>query len=66
MERNELKPCLFCGEKPLLVRVEYRHDEALYRVQCFNNECVALPSTYNYDQANGAIDAWNRRANDGT
>ena len=62
MEHNELKKCPFCGEIPLLMRTEYRHDEALYRVQCINKECRALPSTYNCNTIEAALSDWNVRA----
>ena len=59
----ELKPCPFCGS---VGKVEHKKALGTWIIQCSNNQC---PASYmigwDYDTQNEAIEAWNRRANDG-
>lgn len=59
MTNDELKPCPYCGNYPLL-----RQDASEWRVECIGEGCECLPSTWFYDTKEEAIEAWNRRAAD--
>ena len=66
MEHNELKPCK-CGNMPELVDVSRKAKNGIktqFMVKCYNHKCCN--STEFYSTKLGAIDAWNRRTNDGT
>lgn len=54
---NELKPCPFCGDVPMLDK-----GHGYYRVMCNNRECWILPKTDIYTKEETAYDAWNERA----
>ena len=60
---SELKPCPFCGSEAIL-----REKKGLgtWIVECLNGRC---PASYmigwDYDTQIEAIEAWNRRVNDG-
>lgn len=61
----ELKPCPFCGKKP---RIKFFNgDPAIrkYDVGCNQTLCPCRPRTRLYANVDDAIEAWNRRANDG-
>ena len=61
MKENELKPCPFCGGEE--IEVEHDTQGAFW---CYCPACWSRTGTY--DQADGytlAIEAWNRRADDG-
>lgn len=67
-DREELKPCPFCGHSAIVVCNKYRHNKFLFSVQCGNlategfDLCPAIPQTYEYEEEADAINAWNRRA----
>lgn len=64
---DELKPCPFCGEQPELD--EWHYGDAgeciTFMVQCKNENCTCRPFTQEYIRVLPAIEAWNRRAEDG-
>ena len=60
----ELKPCPFCGGKAFLSEVLYYCEPGRCTTQFIEcNECHA--TTYEYNTEEEAIEAWNRRAEDG-
>ena len=62
---EELKPCPFCGTNPLVIANKYRHHQTTFCVKCNNIDCTVIPVTYEHSEMNAAIEAWNRRADDG-
>lgn len=66
---NELKPCPFCGRKPSRVRQHYVPGTAniYYSVECKApmTKCFIKPKTTYCKTEKQAIEAWNRRADDG-
>lgn len=60
-EKDELKPCPFCGGRAIL-----RRDSSGCYVKCNNGMCKVMSTTWYYDKEDEAITAWNRRANDDT
>ena len=72
---NELKPCPFCGRNLLDLQYEDREDRgrSVYRwtakIVCLN--CFGSAMTHGFEPTEEAakqkaINAWNRRCNDGT
>ena len=75
---DRLKPCPFCGKSPSIRVVSFR-DVACnyfsgetvvkhvkrYRVGCGYALCLCHPQTCLYDAQEEAIEAWNRRADNG-
>lgn len=63
----ELKPCPFCGSTPVLVDFKPYGEKcaSMYKVECTNENCMCKPDTYEYLLEEKAIDAWNRRADNG-
>lgn len=59
---DKLKSCPFCGETPVV----HHPIDATYYIECINSGCSCLPETWYYDTEEEAIEAWNRRAEDGT
>lgn len=58
---SELKPCPFCGgEAHLSDMNEYGE----YLVECVNDFCNVMPSTFPFRTEDAAIEAWNRRVKD--
>ena len=57
MEKVELKPCPFCGG----TEIKVDNDQGIYFVYCDQCEC----ETSKYVTEDKAIQAWNRRADDG-
>lgn len=57
--RQELKPCPFCGGKAILIELEY--SKAKF-AKCENHCCE---QSLIYQTKAEAIEAWNRRVNDG-
>lgn len=55
---NNLKPCPFCGKRPILHRSTYSER---YRIIC-DAGCGAMTSSR--ASAEKAIESWNRRATD--
>ena len=55
---DKLKPCPFCGSQPWI-----QHDDVLlgWFIHCHN--CTGTVAAYTKEQA---IEAWNRRAGNGT
>ena len=65
----ELKPCPFCGRKPSKVR-EHKAPSlstVFYTIECKakGSKCGVNPSTRFHLTPEAAIEAWNRRAEDG-
>ena len=68
---EKLKPCPFCG-KPALIKSDNRYPRpereriTAYEVICTNYDCIIYNCDNNYFRSpKEAMDAWNRRANDG-
>lgn len=60
---RELKPCPFCGKKPIS---SYIGDNWHY-VICSNHQCPVRPVTWAFYTEAEAIEAWNeRKADEGT
>lgn len=58
----EVKPCPFCGAKPILDKNENYNGETIYQVYC-PSSVVRVETTW-FDNEEAAIEAWNRRTND--
>lgn len=58
----ELKPCPFCGGKAE-IKVSKKHKKFPFRVVCKRLSCAAKTARWN--KLDGAINAWNRRADNG-
>lgn len=58
---NNLKPCPFCGAAAN-IGFDFKHD---YVVFCTNEFCMLNELEYGFDSEEEAIEAWNRRTNDG-
>ena len=56
----ELKPCPFCGSNKVVIRWNFRYE--VYEVNCVGCNCTL---THWYECADEAINAWNRRHDDG-
>ena len=62
MDKQELKPCPFCGGEAEIYENNIIKSLPSYRVFCAN--CYSR--TYGmYDKLDDAIEAWNRRVNNG-
>ena len=61
----ELKPCPFCGCTPIVMANQFRHGQTTYLVKCNCIDCAVIPTTYEHSEMYSAIEAWNRRAEDG-
>lgn len=61
---EELKPCLFCGKKPIVEH--WSSGRTMYMVKCNNPDCQvpveSYPAGHNLDEV---IAEWNRRADNG-
>lgn len=70
MKKFELRPCPFCGSRPVLqTDTRYPRPECeprkAYEVVCKNWDCVIYMADARYKlNRQEAIDAWNRRASD--
>ena len=62
---DELKRCPFCGEKAVIRTFPGKVFDC-YKVYCSNICCYICPVTRIYHNKKEAIEAWNRRADDGT
>ena len=60
---NELKPCPFCGDIPMLYENKKDLRNILYSVSCYGEHHTASVG-YFYSEEE-AIEAWNRRVEDG-
>jgi len=61
MDEIKLKPCPFCGGTAIL-----RCGGVYYDVECESqNDCLVRPITDGFSTAREAIEAWNRRADNG-
>lgn len=58
----ELKPCPFCGSKAKTVM---SRDGKWHGVKCGNYGCIGNDISPEYELPSRAIEAWNRRADDG-
>lgn len=60
---DELKPCPFCGVKPIIRQWPFSND---FYVECVNPKCTMNPSTglKRLKNINQHIKAWNRRVGD--
>ena len=59
---NELKPCPFCGNKPVVLENQfYVHEEKFVHYQVL---CVCGGRLAFRDTAEEAIEAWNRRVSE--
>lgn len=68
----ELKPCPFCGRKPVL-KSDNRYPKpgreriTAYEVVCNNMDCIIYGADDKYFKTpQQAVKAWNRRVTDGT
>jgi hypothetical protein len=66
-QMEELKPCPFCGGKAHLIQTEcLSNGVVLHHVYHSDPRCPLNPvCTKNMDTPEEAIEAWNRRAEDG-
>lgn len=62
---DKLKPCPFCGGEWKLRETTYGNNIDAYFVWCANPRCDVRPITKYRRFRKEAIEAWNRRANDG-
>lgn len=61
MDEIKLKPCPFCGGEALINKAGN-----LYVAKCAaTNNCLVHPWVGRYDNKAEAIEAWNRRADNG-
>ena len=56
----ELKPCPFCGGEADIIDNEYYVD-----VSCRNYRCRGFADSLMFESEEEAIEAWNRRVEDG-
>ena len=59
---NKLKPCPFCGGEAEIIEHEYVGAPNTYGCICM--KCNSQSYQF-FEQPNKAIEAWNRRVNDG-
>lgn len=66
----ELKPCPFCGGEAMIDAISFGQQKPEYTPCCTNQRCLAFYLGYGdnglFKTKKKAINAWNRRANDGT
>ena len=58
-----LKRCPFCGSEPKLIEVGENGFPQFNKfvIHCQNENCIVQPITRRFDDANKAINTWNRR-----
>lgn len=66
MERNELKPCPFCGYDGILLYPLNPWGEAEGNFVMWHAKCGICGATIRRNEKSEAINDWNRRANDET
>lgn len=54
-----LKPCPFCGRKPMIIGTGNHFPKSYFRVVC--EKCFAMQGAL-YDTKEEAVEVWNRRA----
>ena len=59
--QNELRECPFCGGEAEIIENEYECVD----VSCKNMGCRGFTDYLQYGSRDEAIEAWNRRVNDG-
>ena len=60
-QKNELKPCPWCGETPKVLRLNFT-DSIEYGVACLNMSCSIKPCSGCFDTTEEeAIEHWNTR-----
>lgn len=66
---TKLKPCPFCGEKVCISEMKKAVGYERWSVGCTNSRCIAHelfnPFIKKYISEKSAIEAWNRRADNG-
>ena len=61
----ELKPCPFCGLKPVVINGKPNLKSGQYSVVCKNLGCpMLMVATYSRDTESEVIEAWNTRTGD--
>ena len=61
-EYQKLRECPFCGSEAVI----HESIEGRYYIMCSVSKiCTVIPSTLVYSNLNDAVEAWNRRADDG-
>ena len=63
-EYQKLRECPFCGGRAGTRRFSGKFFD-VYTGYCMNEDCFIEPETRPYYSKKEAIEAWNRRANDG-
>lgn len=58
---DELKPCPFCGNAGMITYNVFNG----FIPFCINDSCILNELEYGFDTEKEAMEAWNRRANDG-
>ena len=59
---NKLKPCPFCGKKPIVVKVEKFPRGYYWAIQCDRSNVIVYTKSHNTKKE--AIEEWNSRAGD--
>ena len=62
---DELKPCPFCGYVPKVETYEDMFHRIKFGIECHSEDCDIQPFTTWYADKQEAIEAWNRRHEDG-
>ena len=63
-EYQKLRECPFCGGRASIKRFVGKFFD-VYKVYCMNEDCYIEPATRSYYDKKEAIEAWNRRYDDG-
>ena len=65
MKTPDLKPCPFCGKKPIIDKQFPPNPyPVVYAVQCHNINCPVNPMTNYCKDKKFIIESWNRRVTD--
>ena len=65
MAEIELKRCPFCGGEVRIDAIDAMEDMSCFMVGCRNKDCICHVTGAAYDTLRDAVEAWNRRADDG-